>query len=435
MKFSKYTNIIEFDGGILVHNSLYNSSLKIYSEDKINQLKEIKESDSFIPNMQDSFILDLMKLHIILEEDINETNTMNYFYDQRTHNIGIILVVTSSCNFRCPYCIQDHESNRMSDDIYTAARNFLKTLVSKYPGASLNISFFGGEPLLEKEKIINFMNDVKSDFKENEMLKNTQISGQITTNGYLLDLDSFQKLVDVGVTNYQITVDGLQKTHDKGRYLVNKVGTWTTIINNLRKTRKTKLDFEIQIRTNYTEEILKNFDEYLDFIENLISNDQRYTLHFEDVKDYGTLEESDDIGIVQPIKSSEFIFNKMKGRSIMSNLDKLERRMHCVAGLVCYAADPSVFTFDVDGTIRKCTFDLEDNANIVGQVINGSVLLNSDQMARWTNYDTYNSCKECNIYPVCYGKKCPKSYPNLSPRDCELARNIYVNSLKQSYLS
>jgi uncharacterized protein len=62
----------------------------------------------------------------------------------------VLLVLTSQCNLRCGYCYQnDKKPGRMDQD--TMFRGIDLAFVSKHD--TVEITFFGGEPLLEMDSL------------------------------------------------------------------------------------------------------------------------------------------------------------------------------------------------------------------------------------------------------------------------------------------
>ena len=96
----------------------------------------------------------------------------------------ITLVVTHQCNFDCRYCLQKHE------DVYMTKETAIKTIDTFAAGISegdkAQISFYGGEPLLQKELIKEL---VKYSSEKIHSVPNTKLTFEITTNGLLLDED------------------------------------------------------------------------------------------------------------------------------------------------------------------------------------------------------------------------------------------------------
>lgn len=96
----------------------------------------------------------------------------------------------------------------------------------------LNITLFGGEPLVEKESIYEILEHCKK--IEDNSLKKFSIS--ITTNGTLLDEDFLRRTQ--GRINYLLSIDGDEKTHDFSRKYANGKGSFQTILPKINLSKK-----------------------------------------------------------------------------------------------------------------------------------------------------------------------------------------------------
>ena len=114
----------------------------------------------------------------------------------------------------------------MSNETENSIINYLKKQITEHGLESLSLTWYGGEPLLEKNRIKSLGTKINK-------LGLTFFDNDIVTNGYLLNKENFKLLEDVGITNVQVTLDGLQETHDKRRPLKNGKGTFLKIIKNL----------------------------------------------------------------------------------------------------------------------------------------------------------------------------------------------------------
>ena len=95
----------------------------------------------------------------------------------------------------------------------------------------LVITWYGGEPLLAIEPI----EELTYKFKEICKQFNIEYSASIITNGYLLTESVCDMLLELDITDAQITLDGNAKIHNSRRPLANGGNTYDTIINNLEK--------------------------------------------------------------------------------------------------------------------------------------------------------------------------------------------------------
>ena len=90
--------------------------------------------------------------------------------------MNISLILTRQCNLRCRYCFETHENDRMTRETALAAMDMLVRSGDKRCG----VSFFGGEPLLQKSLIYECV-AYAGQFPD------IRFSFNMTTNGLLLD--------------------------------------------------------------------------------------------------------------------------------------------------------------------------------------------------------------------------------------------------------
>lgn len=108
--------------------------------------------------------------------------------------------LTHACNMRCRHCY--NAAGKPEPDELTREEGFdlLKHLADN---GTVGILMGGGEPLLRKE----FLEWV-------EAAINYGINITVNTNGTLVDRETAKKMKDVGITNTQISLDGLSDVHN-----------------------------------------------------------------------------------------------------------------------------------------------------------------------------------------------------------------------------
>lgn len=118
----------------------------------------------------------------------------------------------------------------MSDEVIMAAINLAIEKAIQQKEDFLNITFFGGEPLLRMQAIRNAVSFTKKavQAKKNDLPKDFFLHFSVNTNGTLLTekiLDYFEK------ENFQIglSLDGPQKKHDLARRTKNDEGSFEKI--------------------------------------------------------------------------------------------------------------------------------------------------------------------------------------------------------------
>ena len=143
--------------------------------------------------------------------------------------LHLIIMPTEQCNFRCTYCYEDFALGRMSPGIVTG----LKLLIERRAPTLdlLAIAWFGGEPTLALDIVADVQSHAQALARQSPGLR---VGASMTTNGYLLDRHRFQELLNLGVREFQISLDGPGEFHDRRRVKIGGQGTFDRIWENLR---------------------------------------------------------------------------------------------------------------------------------------------------------------------------------------------------------
>jgi uncharacterized protein len=148
------------------------------------------------------------------------------------------LNLTRSCNLKCSYCFAKANNSRkktMSFDMAKKCVDFLMKNASEADmselqtggrGRQVEISFWGGEPLIEWElikKIAVYAEKVKP--------ANVNLVFAGTTNGTLLTKDKFDFMEEHKIY-FMLSFDGTEETHNKYRIFKNGKGSHSVVEKN-----------------------------------------------------------------------------------------------------------------------------------------------------------------------------------------------------------
>lgn len=288
--------------------------------------------------------------------------------------LHLIILPTEACNFRCVYCYESFRLKRMEPSIVSGLK---KLLDARAPTLGwLTLSWFGGEPLLAPDIMEDVLTDVARLRREHPSLG---FSSDATTNASLLTLPLLERLVGLGVTDYQVTFDGPRRLHDRKRVRPGGAPTFDRIWSNLAACRASRADFHIQVRLHVDTENAEAMPEFFDEFQREFGGDSRYSLF---IRGLSRLGGSNDATL--PI---------LEGEARTRVIDDL-RRNASGRGIplspvpdgpgVCYAARGNSFVIRADGRVNKCTVALDHPANQVGTLLpDGSIRLRSDLMRPW----------------------------------------------------
>lgn len=167
----------------------------------------------------------LTRCEIIVPVDENELETILSF-DAHSEDfkdaLGVTIQPTANCQLGCHYCGQEHTDKKMSDEVVKKTILRIKDILIKEKYSKLNITWYGGEPLLALSLIERFYKDIL-DFC---LKHHIEYNSDIITNGLLLKPEYFEKLIKANVTHIQVTIDGPKETHDKRRITKGGKGTF-----------------------------------------------------------------------------------------------------------------------------------------------------------------------------------------------------------------
>lgn len=212
----------------------YNSrtgALAVVHEDQYKQYKGFQEKGKEIEDAE--FLKNLLKCGYLLPAEVDEkflikTNMMQGRYNKNL--LSLTIAPTMACNFRCIYCFEKgHYGNSLMDgETQIALMNFIKSHLDGVK--NINVTWFGGEPLLGMSVIESLSEQIIALCEEKEL----QYQAGIITNGYLLTPENAEKLKKYNVRYAQVTVDGPKEIHNERRPTVNGQGTYDVIMNNLK---------------------------------------------------------------------------------------------------------------------------------------------------------------------------------------------------------
>ena len=167
--------------------------------------------------------------------------------------------LTRACNLNCSFCFTNGCTNgSIPLDMAFRAIDFLFNNAIKTNEKTVEIDFWGGEPLLEW-KILQEMTIYAKKKKPNWM--NLIIGG--TTNGTLLTPDKFNFL-DEHKIYFLLSIDGTKETHDQFRKFRDGRGSHFIVMANAKKALQ-KWPF-LKARLSPTSENISHFYENIKYL-------------------------------------------------------------------------------------------------------------------------------------------------------------------------
>ena len=289
--------------------------------------------------------------------------------------LELVLLPTEKCNNRCLYCNQHFEKGRMGPEVIDGIKNLVNARAPEIE--NLTIQWFGGEPPLAYDIVIDIMRHV-SILKE---LNNFSLSSTMTTNARLLSPNRLETLVNLGVAEYQVSFDGNKEEHDKLRLSADGGGTFDKIWENLLGAHRSNLEFGMILRMHINANNEDSMSLLLDKIAAEIGNDKRFSVFIRFLERFGGPNDA-KLPISEDLETLARLTEKARllGLSLYG-IDLYKEGNEPI----CYAAKPFAFVVRSDGTLNKCTVSLYSDHNHIGRINrDGTMEINQQKARLWS---------------------------------------------------
>lgn len=192
---------------------------------------------------------ELKKTKKLFTEDVYADKAFD-LKNRHTDIKALCLHVAHTCNLNCEYCFAaqgkyNGQRALMSFEVGKRALDFLIAHSGKR--RNLEVDFFGGEPLMNREVVKRLVEYARS--VEKEAGKNFRFT--LTTNGMLLD-DEVTEFANREMHNVVLSLDGRKAVHDASRMTVSGKGSYDLIVPKFQKFVKQRGNRGYYMRGTFT---------------------------------------------------------------------------------------------------------------------------------------------------------------------------------------
>lgn len=427
---SKYTIAFKASNkkSYIIFNSSSGSIAYLEDNDEIKTLKSLFKTGFSEPNSD--LENTLVEEGYFVPDNIDEiamVDKSREYYKEHSKHYELILYPTEECNFRCTYCFEDFLRGEMKSETQEAIIKHLEKVAPNLE--SLNIAWFGGEPL-EAPNVIKYINTKAISLSKEHNFKFT--SG-VTTNAYNLDFELFEELVKLGITKFQITLDGTAETHDTLRILKGSGGpTFNKIINNIANFKESKLDFQVYLRSNFDKSNKDKIPELVQDLRTMLKDDKRFFMYVKPIENFGGTS-AKHLPIYDVDEGFDAMYEVQKEVQTCFPTTPELSDSFVPMGSACYAAMPNSIAIGSDGTLYKCTLDLNEPLNQLGHIkSNGELEIDYSKWVLWTTSDASQDqkCTACFFKPTCQGMHCPLLSLKNNTNECSPLKKNLKKSLE-----
>lgn len=426
MKQSKYNCILQDNTGMVIYNAA-TDQLVALTPQLANIFNEGKAAPEKIKAQHAELYDHLLQKGIFVCDDADETEAYirkREEYERSSGEYTITINPTLACNMSCWYCYESHKNMpAMSADVKQSVLLLIDKLLADNKLKKLNLSFFGGEPLLYFDKVVvDIINHAKMQCKAFD----AKLSIHFTTNAYLLTDNVLKQLEGLDVS-FQITIDGGKQVHDSVRKTKGGEPTYARIVEHIHQTLSH--GFPVGVRFNYT---AKSIPSFIDVVKDFshLQQEQKQLVNFTFQRVWQDNEgDADQVG--QQVEHIERAFEQ-------AGLFVNNAKSYIVP--YCYADGVNTAVVNYNGDLFKCTArDFAPKSKEGTLAADGTLRWNERLRKRMSIRHGSDTCLLCRIYPICHGgcsqmkleasdgiSSCPKGYDDDKIQEIMEGRALYL---------
>lgn len=432
MQPSKYNVFFRVDGqDILAYNSLTTALVKL-TPDEFGHLERYYDGPRpgfFAGRGLETFRDQLAEQGLLVPDGYDEVDyiaLLRRALKERAGPLGLTIVPTLSCNFRCSYCFSYARQERMGPQVRQALLALVDELLPEASGFSL--AWYGGEPTLCLDLIAELGAELSRLCERHGVEPQP---GSIVSNGYLLDAAAARRLADSGVGRAQITLDGDRETHDGRRPHRSGKPTFDRILDNVAAICDL---LKVQVRINVDR---SNAGTALGALNALAARglQAKVGVYFGHVKPF-----SEACGDIAATCLSDREFSDLEldlQKQAIARGFRSFRYPETQLNGVCGADKPLYFVVAPDGLLFKCWAEasLGPGAS-VGTVFHRQRTAEQERtLGLFLDWDplAHDECRRCEVLPICMGG-CPHlRLRHAAETDCGLWRYHLLDTLAIRY--
>lgn len=331
-----------------------------------------------------------------------------------------VIAPTMACQAKCVYCFQSgiDRNDHMSAETAEEVIRYVTSEVTKMNAPKVIVTFFGGEPLLQVERILQIGQGLKMWCEQ----YNIEYHSELITNGILLNKDLALDLQQrINLYFAQITLDGRREAYAA----IKGIDKYDTVVKNIKNV----CDFiKIIVRLNVTR---SNTSEIKHLLEEFLIGEQldgKLKITLARVQDYYGCN-FNEAECLTPSEFAQFrseVYQNPNHRyqSILKR-DLLPEIRRCYCGMEnCMTS-----TIGPKGELYKCEhyFGVEDQ--IIGTIWEGRYY-NEAELSFYGDLDPKCLSARCPILPTCVGGCQSERVQFGVPKDCESRINEFIQNLK-----
>jgi uncharacterized protein len=332
------------------------------------------------------------------EETIVPLSSVSYLFQELKQ---MNLILTNACNLSCSYCYEQHNKDfgRFTNESLLSAYRFLVEANSRQKKV---FNFFGGEPLIHKDIILDFVRKNEKELQENARGDFNTVVG-IVTNGLLLTKPLIDEFLSYDFTYILISLDTDHSEVDHREIGQDKIDQLMEHIRYMPDGPKQEK--RVTIRCTLARENAPFFTEFADnlyergirrmVVHPLVLDSSKGFIRWKD-EEWNKLHK-DILAVLDKYTDMQIHFSEGVGQKGEEN---------CMIG-------SDMIAIDASGDFSGCYFFTNQKANSTSETILGNLFHRNIYIDRYKTFqkayaemfEMEEQCQKCDYKNACY--QCP----------------------------
>lgn len=427
MKVSRYTFLFEDNAKCYAYNTLSNALVEIDNEIFAVLKNSVNKNRDCLCDIGEDVLIELKNNKIVTDNDLDDFLIYKkIILNQRfqTKVLNLTIAPTMDCCFTCHYCFEKYKDKTYISK--SIMENIIKYIKWHKEADYLNITWFGGEPLLAIDQI-----DVFYDLIRREC-PSMKLSSCMITSGFNLDAKAIEIIRKNKISSLQITIDGLKETHNMVKFTAGCEDAFSKTFENIDLLTTLAPETYVVIRVNITKSNSEEFAELSRFV---------YGRYAGKKVSIGPAMVLDRNGCCQ---NNDGLFNRDSFSNYLMGLAKIgipSPQVQYPSQSMCECAirNSNSMAFDPNGYAYKCWEHIGDIKYRIGKLSDDGTILGVDEVL--LNRVLYGAdplcdekCSNCKYLPICNGG-CPiqrieNEYNGAHNDICSCSKKHLIESIK-----